>query len=128
MLHAVLNKSWEQHPTKQQLYGHLPPNLQTILVRQARHAEHCWRSKDELINNILLWAPTHRHTCVGWPAKTCIHQLCVQHWMSSLPTTVSRTFSLLESLCVSNGLHFSISKNLMTDHCSNPEHSDLSPF
>ena len=25
MLHAVLNKSWKQHPTKQQLYSHLPP-------------------------------------------------------------------------------------------------------
>ena len=25
MLQAVLNKSWRQHPTKQQLYGHLPP-------------------------------------------------------------------------------------------------------
>ena len=26
MLWAVLNKSWRQHPTKQQLYGHLPPS------------------------------------------------------------------------------------------------------
>ena len=25
MLQAILNKSWRQHPTKQQLYGHLPP-------------------------------------------------------------------------------------------------------
>ena len=25
MLRAILNKSWRQHPTKQQLYGHLPP-------------------------------------------------------------------------------------------------------
>ena len=25
MLRAILNKSWMQHPTKQQLYGHLPP-------------------------------------------------------------------------------------------------------
>ena len=24
MLWAILNKSWKQHPTKQQLYGHLP--------------------------------------------------------------------------------------------------------
>ena len=24
MLRAILNKSWRQHPTKQQLYGHLP--------------------------------------------------------------------------------------------------------
>ena len=25
MLGAILNKSWRQQPTKQQLYGHLPP-------------------------------------------------------------------------------------------------------
>ena len=27
---AILNKSWEQHLTKQQLYSHLPPILQNI--------------------------------------------------------------------------------------------------
>ena len=26
MLSAILNKSWRHHPTKQQLYGHLPPS------------------------------------------------------------------------------------------------------
>ena len=26
MLWAILNKSWWQHPTKQQLYDHLPPS------------------------------------------------------------------------------------------------------
>ena len=25
MLRAILNKSWRQHPTRHQLYGHLPP-------------------------------------------------------------------------------------------------------
>ena len=25
MLRAILNKSWRPHPTKQQLYAHLPP-------------------------------------------------------------------------------------------------------
>ena len=25
MLRAILNKTWRQHPTKPQLYGHLPP-------------------------------------------------------------------------------------------------------
>ena len=37
MLQAILNKSWRQHPTKQQLYGHLPPIMKTIQVRQRRH-------------------------------------------------------------------------------------------
>ena len=30
MLRAVLNKSWRQHPTRHQLYGHLPPITKTI--------------------------------------------------------------------------------------------------
>ena len=32
MLQAILNKSWRQHPTKQQLHGHLPPITKTIKV------------------------------------------------------------------------------------------------
>ena len=30
MLRAILNKSWRQHPTKQQLYGHLPRKLSKL--------------------------------------------------------------------------------------------------
>ena len=33
ILRAILNKSWTQHPTKQQAYGHLPPITKTIQVR-----------------------------------------------------------------------------------------------
>ena len=32
MLHAVLNRSWKQHPTKLQLYG-VATNSQTIQVK-----------------------------------------------------------------------------------------------
>ena len=59
MLRAILNKSWRQHPTRRQLYGHLPPITKTIQVRRARHAGHCWRSKDELVSDVLLWTPTY---------------------------------------------------------------------
>ena len=57
MLRAILNRSWRQHPTRHQLYGHLPPITKTIPVRRARHAGHCWRSRDELISDVLLWTP-----------------------------------------------------------------------
>ena len=59
MLRAILNKSWRQHSTKHQLYGHLPPITNTIQVRRTIHAGHCWRSRDELISNVLLWTPSH---------------------------------------------------------------------
>ena len=57
MLWAILNKSWWQHPTRHQLYSHLPPITKTIQVRWTRHAGHCWRSRDELISDVLLWTP-----------------------------------------------------------------------
>ena len=38
MQRAILNKSWRQHPTKHQLYGHLPPIMKPIQVRWTRHA------------------------------------------------------------------------------------------
>ena len=76
MLRAILNKSWRQHPTRHQLYGHLPPIMKTIQVRRTRHAGHCWRSRDELINDVLLWTPTYGWAKAGWPAQTYIQQLC----------------------------------------------------
>ena len=76
MLRAVLNKSWRQHPTRYQLYGHLPPITKTIQVRRTRHAGHCWRSKDELISDVLLWTPTYGRAKAGRQARTYIQQQC----------------------------------------------------
>ena len=67
MLRAILNKSWRQHPSKHQLYGHLPPITKTI---------HCWRSRNELICDVLLWTPTYDRAKAGRPARTYIQQLC----------------------------------------------------
>ena len=76
MLRSILNKSWRQHPTGHQLYGHLPPITKTIQARRTRHAGHCWRSRDELISDVLLWTPTYGRAKAGRPARTYIHQLC----------------------------------------------------
>ena len=76
MLRAILNKSWRQHPTRHQQYGHLPPITKTIQVRRTRHAGHCWRSRDELISDVLLWTPTYGRAKAGRTARTYIQQLC----------------------------------------------------
>ena len=76
MLRAILNKSQWHHPTKQQLYGHLPPIMKTIKIKQTRHVGHCWRSRDELISDVLLWTPSHGQAKAGRPAQTYIRQLC----------------------------------------------------
>ena len=81
MLRAILNKSWRQRPTRQQLYGHQPPIRITIQVRRTRHAGHCWRNRDELISNVLLWTPTYSLAKAGRP--TFIQQLCEDTGCSS---------------------------------------------
>ena len=70
-------KHWENpFPRVFQLYGNLPPITKTIQVRRTRHAGHCWRSRDELISDVLLWTPTHGRAKAGRPARTYIQQLC----------------------------------------------------
>ena len=76
MLRAILNKSRRHYPTRHQLYGHLPPITKTIQVRRTRHARHCWRSRDELISDLLLWTPAYGQAKAGWPARIYIQQLC----------------------------------------------------
>ena len=75
MLRAILNKCWREHPTRHQLYGHLPPITNIIPVRRTRHVGHCWRSRDELISGVLLWTPTYGRAKAG-RARTYIQQLC----------------------------------------------------
>ena len=82
MLCAILNKSWKQHPTKQQLFGHLWPIMKTIQIRGTKHVKHCWRSKDELLSNVVQWIPPHGRAKVGRPARNYIQELCANTWCS----------------------------------------------
>ena len=72
-----LNKSWKQHPTKQQLYGHLSLISKTIQIRWTILAGHCWRCKVELLSNVLLLTPSRGCTSVGRSAWTYLQQLCL---------------------------------------------------
>ena len=67
MSQAILNKSWKQHPTEQQLYRHLPLNSKTIQIRWTRHMGLRWRSKVELISDVLLLALSHGRSNVRRP-------------------------------------------------------------
>ena len=68
--------TWRQDLTKQQLYDHLPPITKTVQVRRTRHAGHCGRNRDELINDVLPWTSSHRRAKAGRPVRTYIQQLC----------------------------------------------------
>ena len=79
MLRAILNKSLKQQLTKQ-FCGHLPPISKIIWVRWTRHVGHCWRSKDEFINDVLHMDP-FTWTCQCWPTSKYLPRtaLC-WHW------------------------------------------------
>ena len=79
MLRAVLNKSWRQHPTRLQLYGHLPPHHEnytsqtnqtrgTLLEKQGRAHKRCtpvdphiWMCKSRTTSTNLHTATMWRH-------------------------------------------------------------------
>ena len=82
-LRVILNKSRRLHLTKQQLYGRIPPLTKTIKIRRTRHAGHFWRSRDELISDILLWILSQGRAKAGWTAQTYIQQLCADTECSS---------------------------------------------
>ena len=75
MLRAILNKSLKQHPTKQHLYGHLPPISKTIQIGQRRHAGHCWKSRNKPISDVLPWTILHGHESIGRP-RTYLQLFC----------------------------------------------------
>ena len=75
MLRVILNKSWNQHPTKQQLHGHLPPISKTIQIRP-RYVGHCRRKNGEHISDVLLWTPLHRRAGLGRLARSYQQWLC----------------------------------------------------
>ena len=64
-----LNKESKPNPFENEKCNH-------IIVRRTRHAGHCWRSRDELISDVLLWTPTHGRAKAGRPARRYIQQLC----------------------------------------------------
>ena len=75
-IYLYIYSCWSNTSTRHQLYGHLPPITKTIQIRRARHAGHCWRSKDALVSDVLLWTPTYGQAKAGRPARTYIQQLC----------------------------------------------------
>ena len=47
-----------------------------VARRIREFAGHCWRSKDELVSDVLLWTPAYGQAKAGRPARTYIQQVC----------------------------------------------------
>ncbi|CAM1310307.1 Uncharacterised protein r2_g2061 [Pycnogonum litorale] len=75
MLRSALNRSWKDHPTNKELYGNIPPISKSIKQQRMRFVGHCWRSKEELIGDVLLWKPSYGKQSAGRPKKTYIDQM-----------------------------------------------------
>ena len=55
---------------------HKTPTVRPPAPYHENYSGHCWRSRDELIRDVLLWIPTHGCAKAGRPARTYIQQLC----------------------------------------------------
>ena len=66
ILEATTHKTAAVRPLTSQLKNH---------PRRTRHKGHCWRSKDELISDILVWTPRHGRATVDCPARIYSHQV-----------------------------------------------------
>ena len=68
MLRAVLGVSWKEHKTNKELYSNLPKITDKLKIRRLRFIGHCWRRKDEVVSELLLWEPKHGARKRGRPA------------------------------------------------------------
>ena len=75
MLRVVENVSWKQHMRNEVLYGEIPKIMTAIATQIVRFRGHCWRRKDELAHQQLLWEPAHGKRACGRPRRTFIDQL-----------------------------------------------------
>ena len=61
--------------TNKELYSNLPKIIDTLMIRRPQFIGHCWRKKDEVISDPLLWEPMHNTRKRGRPATTYVDQL-----------------------------------------------------
>ena len=57
-------------------YPYISWTRRSIFLAIFPKARHCWRSRDELISDVLLWTSTYGRAKDGRPARTYIQQLC----------------------------------------------------
>ena len=55
LLMKVKNLNWRNHPNKALIYGELPPISTTLAQRRSMFAGHCFRAKDQVVSDVLLW-------------------------------------------------------------------------
>ena len=64
--------TWRQRITNEVLYAGLPRTSTTIRERRLRFSGHCWRSKNGVVSDLVLWEPTHGYRSVGGQTHTYV--------------------------------------------------------
>ena len=67
--------SWFNNPRKYSCMATYLPS-QKPSNKEEKRAGNCWRSKDKLLRDVLLWTLTHGWASVGGPKRTYLHQIC----------------------------------------------------
>ena len=75
MLRTAFNRSWKDHPTNVELYGHIPPISKSLQQQRMKFAGHCWRSKEELAGECITLEANTWTSAERTPEKTYIDQL-----------------------------------------------------
>ena len=55
LLRRAQNLSWKDHHTLHEIYGTIPKLSERLAQRRARFAGHCYRAKDEIISDLIMW-------------------------------------------------------------------------
>ena len=75
MLRMVLNISWKQHVTYEELYGDLPKLSCKIRERRLRLAGHCVWRQEKIASKLVLWQPLARNPKRGRKAINYVNTL-----------------------------------------------------
>ena len=76
MLRVVKNVTWQKRIINEVLSVGLPRVSTTIRERRLRFSGHCWKSKNEVVSDLVLWEPKHGIRNVGGQAHTLILLIC----------------------------------------------------
>ena len=71
----ITNKQKTKTKTKVSYYYNCPINHSLLMIRRLWFIGHCWRKKDEVISDLLLWELKHGARKTGRPATTYVDQV-----------------------------------------------------
>ena len=81
MLRVVKSVTWRQRITNELPYAGLPRISTTIREKPLRFSGHCWRSKNEIVSDLVLWERKHGKRSIGVQARTLIDVLEGNTWV-----------------------------------------------